>query len=330
MITVHSIPEMVHQALKAAIKFLRGELTDWPSGFEAEGVECHLATFYTDATCTSEKLHLIFVREKGEPRRRRMDVMVAKGGEQQRIGDSRKLRKVTRLLRLHERKRIYFADTVTPAAINAACALVCLYLVQNTFVSLEENQSVWNCLRSYLERFKGAKQVGAAAVLAELHAHYQLPEDYRAWALYVSKTSRGLAATEKRQERSYVISDPAGTKQHFMVPAVANRLGMPTRSLYHLVAQGAVHTKEVTAGGRRYQTIPDTEIERLEREWQRKRLRKVLIAAWAVKQGIPPASARRWVERQEKKGLGLKEMGEKVGHDWLEKVVRSLSQDSRA
>jgi hypothetical protein len=275
---------------------------------------------------------LRYTREDGTPAKQ-MDILVRWRGEQQR---SKIPRRVVKSIFPHAHKRLYIPpwETLSKREIRAwtqdNIALVSLYLVQAGLISLDEDQSVQHFLLSYLSKFKGAVQVGAGSVLAEILTSYRLPEEYRAWRKYVSKTIRGLVATEKRQERSYVISDPTGTEEHLMVPAVADRLGMPTRSLYHLVKQGAVRAKEVTVEGRRYQTIPDAEIARLEQLQGQKRLRKARIAAWAEKQGIPPASARRWVERQEKKGRELKEMDEMIGRKWLEKAVRSLSQDSKA
>src|SRR5712692_8154986 len=179
MAAVYSIPEMIHQALVTVIKYHRGEPTNCLPAFEAEaeGLECHIQRFNRlarDGVTYTPIEHLIFFRrETGGSRR--MDVGVFWGGEQQRLGVPRKL---TKPLLPYARQRIYFfPDTMTPAAINGACASVCLYLVRDMLVSLEDTPTVWDFLLSYLGTFKGAKQVGEAAFLAHLIAHYQMPED---------------------------------------------------------------------------------------------------------------------------------------------------------
>lgn len=285
------------------------------------------------AECVGE-FALVFLKTGTSAPARRVEVIVEWGGSQERPQFHKQVRKG---LAHYARKRLYFPplqELRTEQQVRLmredALALVALYLVQEKLISLDDDQGVRDFLLSYLgRRFKGTKQVGEAAILAEILGHYQIPEDYRAWRKYVRRTIQGLAAKEKQQERTYVIADPSGTEKHFMIPAVADRLGMPRRSLYHRVKQGAVRTEEVTVGGRQYQTIPHAEIDRLEQEQHQQQLRKALIAAWAKKQKISPTSARRWVERQEEKGRGLQEMGEMIGRQWLKNAIRVQSQDAK-
>ncbi|HEV8715630.1 MAG TPA: hypothetical protein VGX03_22735 [Candidatus Binatia bacterium] len=115
-----------------------------------------------------------------------------------------------------------------------------------------------------------------------------------------------------------------------MIPATADDLGIKRRMLYWLAQHERVRTEKVSTGSGEYLTISHEERERVRREREEKQLRKVLIQARAMKTGSTIISARRWVERQERNELGLKEMGEMIGREWLEKAVHSLSQNSQA
>ncbi|HJY81347.1 MAG TPA: hypothetical protein VKK81_09715 [Candidatus Binatia bacterium] len=261
------------------------------------------------------ELLLSFLRADCSPPRR-VDVLVDWGGEPNRIRLPRKTRQwlipaaQRRLyLPLEQRKNQQWNDRT----LLDACAMICVYLIQGKLVSLDDNLTVSKFLSSYLSTFKKVEQLGASEVLENLLRHYQFPEHPHGWRRYLNKTIAGLDKKEKGQDRSYVIPDVAERAAHQMIPAVASFLGIPERTLYHLAKQGRVRTEEISVGNERYLTIPDSEIERLKREHEEKSLRKALIAAWAKKQGITIASARRWVERQEAQGLGLKEMINKIG-----------------
>src|SRR5262249_54814275 len=149
-------------------------------------------------------------------------------------------------------------------------------------VSLEDDQIVWKFLLSYLlSSFKGVKKVEPEMVLAKILAHYQFPEDYRAWRKYLRRMIDGLAA-EEGPDHSYVLHDLNG-KEWPMIRAVADRLKMPRRTLYSLVNRGKVHAEKFPAGRGAYLVIPDNEVERLEQGQMTKGLRKALISAWAAK-----------------------------------------------
>jgi transposase len=202
-----------------------------------------------------------------------------------------------------------------------------LYLIQAGLISLDEDQDVQQFLLSYLSGFRRAAQVGAASVLAEILTHYRLPEDYRAWRKYVGKTIKGLVATQKRQDRTIGVS--VRRIGPLMIPEVAGRVGLSRETLYRQVRRGQVRAEKVNVGTVSYLALSDTEVEQLKKEQEQKQLRKALIAAWANKQGISKHSARQWVRRQERQGLGIKEMSEKIGREWLKRAVHSLSQESK-
>jgi hypothetical protein len=78
--------------------------------------------------------------------------------------------------------------------------------------------------------------------------------------------------------------------------------------------------------------IPDAEVERLKREQEQKRLRIILIECYAKARRISPASALRWVERQEKQGKSAqemaKEMAEKISQERLRNAGHSHLVDT--
>jgi hypothetical protein len=113
-------------------------------------------------------------------------------------------------------------------------------------------------------------------------------------------------------QRQPVRLEPSNSPDFEMIPAAAASLGIPVRSLYALVEQGKVRTETVIHGSRPYLMIPDAEMERLKGWLAQKQLRKVLIEGLAASAGITEASARRWVERQEKKGLRIEEICQRV------------------
>jgi len=114
-------------------------------------------------------------------------------------------------------KRLYVPEALSSAsdvraAVQDMYALLCIYLVQEEFVSLEEGGDVQAFLYGYLRQFKGAMQVGIPYALAELLAHYQIPEDYRAVRKYVAKTIRGLLANQRRQEELHLAEESAAVQ----------------------------------------------------------------------------------------------------------------------
>ena len=101
----------------------------------------------------------------------------------------------------------------------------------------------------------------------------------------MGKTINGLAATEGNRQRNYSIRDETG-KEQMMITAAAERLGRTPQWLYGLIRQGKVLTQYVVVGRKRYQVIPDTELERLKRELEPKTLRRKLIESLASARGI--------------------------------------------
>jgi hypothetical protein len=276
------------------------------------------------------------------PSRQRFDVLLLPGGELERLPLSRKVRKGLNP-RPDERaaeglsvpfmdKRLYVPEGLSSAsdvraAVQDMYALLCIYLVREEFVSLEEGGDVQAFLYGYLRQFKGAMQVGIPYALAELLANYQIPEDYRAVRKYVAKTIRGLWANQRRREgwgasqpRDAVAmedlaqpdSPDAGAPRGLMIPEAAAVLGISERSLYDYRTRGKVRAEEVAIGNRRFLTIPMDEIVRLKASFERKHRRQALIDERAARAGCDKASARRWVERQEARGLGLEAIGRRV------------------
>jgi hypothetical protein len=276
------------------------------------------------------------------PPRKRLDVLVCSGGERERLPLSRKVRKLLHP-RLHERaaeqlsgpfadKRLYLPEGISsPSDVRAAVqdmhVLLCLYLVQEEFVKLDEEEDVEAFLYDYISQFKRARQLEIRYVLGEILAHYQSPEDYRAVRKYVAKTIRGLLANERRREgwgapqprdtvpvEGLAPSDrpDAAIPGALMIPEAAAALGISVRSLYDYRKRGKVRAEEAAIGDRRFLTIPMDEIARLKASFVPKHLRRVLIEARAEKAGSGKASARRWVERQKALGLGPEAIGPRI------------------
>jgi hypothetical protein len=284
-------------------------------------------------------------------------VLLLPGGERERLPLSRKVRKGLNP-RPRERaaeglsvpfmdKRLYvpeglFSASDVRAAVEDMYALLCIYLVQEEFVSLEERGDVQAFLYGYLRQFKGAMQVGIAYALAELLANYQIPEDYRAVRKYVAKTIRGLRANQRRREgwgapqprNAGAVEDLAQPDRPdaafpgaLLIPEAAAELGISVRSLYDYRERGKVRAEEVVIGNRRFLTIPMDEIARLKASFVRKHLRKALIEARAARASSHKASARRWVERQEAQGLGIEAIAKRVRE--MPKPVENIDETER-
>jgi hypothetical protein len=288
-----------------------------------------------------------------------MDVLVFGGGERQRLKLPRNVRKLLHD-RPHERppeqlaaplveKRLYLPEGVVAqrdvqTAVEDLVALLCLYLVQEELVRLEDDGSVREWLYAYFHRFKGARQLGVDYALGEIVTRYQIPEDYRALRKYVAKTISGLRTNQRRREgmdprHTRVVTqmidlsgchddaealddreepmsgrrpdhtrpmslEPFDRSGPQMIPEAAVTLGMSERYLYELVAQKKIRTETVTYGRRQYLAIPEAEVERIKVWLEEKRWRKDLIEGLAEAAHITIASARRWMERQVAQGLG--------------------------
>jgi hypothetical protein len=216
-------------------------------------------------------------------------------------------RKVRTRLLPYTRRRLYLPDTLSgPRSMQswgeAAGTLMCLYLAQAGLMLIDEDHAARDGLLSYLDRFRGARTVGAHMLLAKLLAHYQIPEDYRAFTKYIRRTIRGLLAEQRGGEISQVIRDPDTSESYYLVDAAAASLGISTRRLYELVERGTARIATVRVGGRSYRAIPQDELARLERVYAVKRLRQAFIGWLARTKQIKPASARRQIERAERRG----------------------------
>jgi hypothetical protein len=280
------------------------------------------------------------------PPRQRFDVLLRPGGERERLPLSRKIRKGLNP-RPYERaaiglsvplvdKRLYLPERLSsPSDVRAAVqdmyALLCLYLVQEEFVRLDEDRGVLEFLEAYLHQFKGAKQIGIRYALGEILAHYQIPEDYRAVRKYVAKTIRGLLTNQLKREAVNTIERQAAARamglpepEHpdpaipgaLTIPEAAATLGIPVRSLYDRVKPGRIRGKmrvqRVAVDNQRLLTIPEAEIDNLTTLLVQEQLRKDLVAALEAGASLKRKSALRWVERQEAKGLALEEIRRRV------------------
>jgi hypothetical protein len=229
-------------------------------------------------------------------------------------------------------KRLYIPERLSSAsdvraAVQDMYALLCIYLVQEEFVTLNEEGDVQKFLYDYIGQFKCATQVEIPYALGVILAHYQIPEDYRAVRKYVAKTIRGLRANQRRREGggaphpwdSAAVEDlalpdspDAGPPRALMIPEAAAVLGISERSLYNYRTRGKVRVEEVVIGNRRFLAIPLDEIARLKASFVPKYLRKAMIEARAASAGSNKASARRWVERQKARGLGLEAIRQRL------------------
>jgi hypothetical protein len=181
---------------------------------------------------------------------------------------SRLPRKARTRLMPYTRRRLYLPHTLSgPRSMQswgeAAGTLMLLYLAQAGLMSIDEDHAARDGLLSYLDRFRGARTVGAHVLLAELLAHYQIPEDYRAFTKYIRRTIRGLLAEQRGGEISQVIEDPDTSKSYYPVDAAAASLGISTRRLYELVKRGTARIATVRVGGQTYRAIPYDELARL-------------------------------------------------------------------
>jgi hypothetical protein len=220
---------------------------------------------------------------------------------------SRLPRKVRTRLMPYTHRRLYLPHTPSgPRSMQswgeAVVALMLLYLTQAGLVSIDEDHFARDELLSYLDRFRGARTVGAYVLLAELLAHYQIPEDYRAFTKYIGRTIRGLLAEQRGQGISQVIRDPDMSESYYFVDNAAASLGISKRRLYELVKSGTARIATVRLGGQTYRAIPHDELARLERVYAAKRLRQALIHWLARTTHTKPASARRQIERAEQRG----------------------------
>jgi hypothetical protein len=216
-------------------------------------------------------------------------------------------RKARTRLMPYTRRRLYLPHTLSgPRSMQswgeAVVALMLLYLAQAGLMSIDEDHAAREGLLSYLDRFRGARTVGAHVLLAELLAHYQIPEDYRAFTKYIRRTIRGLLAEQRGREISQVIRDPDTSESYYFVDNAAASLGISKRRLYELVTIGTARIAAVRVGQQTYQAIPHDELARLERVYAVKRVRRDLIGWLARTKQITLASARRQVERAEKRG----------------------------
>jgi hypothetical protein len=297
--------------------------------------------------------------------RKDTDVLVGWGAEKERFPLSREERK---LVVERGRKRLYLPLKLQTSVqidqmVQEATALVCLFLAQKQLVSLDSNKIVRNFLLSYVAKCKGAEDVDITRVLEKILRSYQFPEDYRAFRKYVETTIwRELTPQRRRACRSFSL-DSARSADLLVITAaadheesenvrkirscsrseharrgestynnavfvVAERLEVSERWLYTLAKQEKVRTDKNP-----YLILPSHEVERLEREQAERRLRKMLIKARQIKvQQAKPnsliASARRWVERQEKQGLGIKEIIQKIGRMWIEKAIHFRAEEA--
>ena len=300
----------------------------------------------------SLELALIFITEDPTPDlRRRMDVFIGWGGERERFPMPRLVKS---LLNPYARKRLYLPIGELSArdirsAVEGMYALLLVYLVQEGLVNFDEDRTVQQFLLAYVGKFKKAKQVGVGSVLAHLLGtyvfpkrsrmfkrsksidpqavqalrRYTLPEDYRAFPKYIKRTIEGLLKDEKKQDRSSLIADPIDPDGHLLIPTAANQVGISDRWLYDLVRKGKVRAEEVSIEHKRYLAIHPTEMARLAGLRQYTQNRKLLIECYSEKRGISIASARRWVERQEREGIGLQEMLEQIEHPSRSRRLRT-------
>jgi len=227
-------------------------------------------------------------------------------------------RKSEILLHPHTKKRLYlplpWIDHPSPPTWKEdTIALLCFYLVQAGLASTDTDQPLGEFLWSYEQQLPGAQEPAAPVVLPELLARYRIPRNRHAWRAYARNTSKHLAKNPERPNYSYVIPDPTSpTGWQYMIPAVAERLGISKEMLYRLVKSGKVRTETRSIDGRQYQIVPTDEFDRLQRQREQKQERQALTEAYADRRGIPYKSAQRWIERQERKGLGNKEIAQKV------------------
>jgi hypothetical protein len=222
-------------------------------------------------------------------------------------------RRARTLMMPYTRRRLYLPHSHVgrlswDSLIGTVVALMLLYLTQEGLVSVDEDQTVREWLLAYLGRFRGAREVGAHRILGELLAHYRMPEDYRAFTKYVKRTIRGLMAEEGHTPPPDVLQDPDTAECYYPVPAAAMRLGISPRRLYELIKSGRARIAEVRSGQETYRAIPRDELSRLEDWYARRHVRQQFIRWLARTRHIQLASARRDVERAEKRGYSLEDL----------------------
>ena len=316
---------------------------------------------------------LIFVSPPDAPDRRRLDVVVRWGGEQEGVRDKlpparwrggktyRNLfppgaQNVFDALEPYTLKRLYLPVyrglpkvAEVRRSVDDIFALLLLYLQQGgnnrppPLIDLRPDESATKFLLEYLKRFvpvRHRKEVKPTTVLGELLRLYRFPEDYRSFRKYVARTVRGLVAqslasspgekdwlesqkdqTPRRQHGKYGKwvqgeleweQDEPDSSLHASgadVASVAARLGVTRRSLYFDIASKKIHAEK---DRRSRLTIPDREQDQLQERLKQKRRRQDIIDSRASQRKISKASARRWVERQEARGLSLNDIATKI------------------
>jgi hypothetical protein len=234
-----------------------------------------------------------------------MIVRICLGEERERVGYPKWFK---RYLSGIAHKRLYFltGEGFTPRDARTAwddlTALLCLSLIQEKLTSFDEDRPVQAFLCSYVGKFRGARQVGVLSVIEHLLRNYQILESYRALRRYISRTIDGLVKAQRHQESRQTPLRPAGPESAQLIPAAADRLGMPRQTLYHLVKHGHVRTETSHRSGL---MIPNAEIGRIEAVYGRRRLRLRFIRWWAQRKDIQGRSARKWVERLERNGQSI-------------------------
>ena len=266
---------------------------------------------------------LVFTRENlsREPRQlivpgkepvkgQQMDVLIGWQGKRQRIKYAPGVRKI---ISPFARKRLYVPEDIQKRADakiwrDDMRALLCIYLLQEELINLDMDRGVQTFLKSYFSRYAGAKKVGEMVVVEKIRHTYQIPEHYKAFRIYVKRTISGTLADRERLG----MSSPLGDRQEMTISRAAYEVGISRSKMYDLVKRGKVNTDKTYKKRVSFQTVPDPEIERLKQSQDQRQKLKMLIDGYAALKGVSEASARRWVQRQEKKGLGLEEIIEQM------------------
>jgi len=271
---------------------------------------------------------------------KRLDVNIGWDGEQHEHAYTRQL--VKACLVPYAPRRVYlpraydaYASSSTSqalhAAVQAAYAVLCIYLVQEGIVEWDNDAPVRAFLASYLGRFASGYRLPAkvredvawdiaCGTRTRNIKHLKLPsdvrlprytweEDYRSFSMYVKQVLKDYERRARKAsgwKRSYDSDNPS-------LRAVAAREGIAERTLYDHARRGKLLTQ---GGDGQPLTIPDGAMaqwkQEREQEHDQRCDRQQLIRQYAAIRNIDYRSAQRWMERQERRGVTPTEIRQKV------------------
>ena len=207
-----------------------------------------------------------------------------------------------------------FKGKILPSAISSEVASEeCRRVGENVLVALEDLRIF---LKQYFEKYRQARDIGGDSILWH-HVHFfRSAESYRAFRKYVARTVGGLVAKDRAKTPSLFLAVASNTgpytrtKTNPTVSEAADEVGLKAWRLYKLIKQGELKAERLPAS--KLLTIPRRALDALKAEQRKKRDRQELVKYYAQKKCVSKDSARRWIERVEKRGETFKEIANRI------------------